>query len=323
MRVIIPVNPNFSGKCGVTDYTLKLVSSLNSSGIETSTPKLFDVFDLIKEKRVGDILHLQYPSLDSRYSLLPQILSRLFAKTIVTFHETLTLNRIRRESLKLFSFKSAIVTNNFDYNYFVKRGYNPALIHKINLGPSFDKVESSIANKNDKIKVCYFGLMRKDKNIDHVAKLFKQLTREDDLNIECHVVCGQPLSGSEKQFEIIRNKFDSNVVWHIGTPTSELGKLLSQFDYAYLPYPNGADENRSSLISILTAGVIPLVYTSNRTPMFMKEGFLCCDSPDSASLLISRDRKQVDYLKGKISHLGDKYRWENIVSEHLNIYNQN
>lgn len=306
-----------AGKCGVTDYALKLASNLRLNGICVELPKIIDLFRYNLLRTPNNILHIQYPCLDSRYSLLPHLFSHFSSNTVITFHETLALHKLRRFSFGLFRMKSAIVTNDYDYNYAKK--YITKLVEKIQLAPPFDIKSRILSFPTGPIKLCYFGLLRDGSTVQDLAKFSKLLAlRRPD--VEFHIVTGKEPSREIREQFMGLNNIKFNQYWHVGTLTEELPELLSTFDMAFLPFPNGADENRSSLLSVIANGVVPIIYSSSRTPGFMNHTCFVSDSPESALNFIPSDRCFLIKQKSLILELAKNYNWDLITQKHIDHY---
>jgi hypothetical protein len=318
MKIIIPIDDRNSGKCGVTDYTLALVNNLRSRAVDVSTPRVLSASDILALKCDKKILHIQYPSLDSRFSLLPQMLSLLSHKSVLTLHETGSLNKIRRQSLRFFRSSATIVTNEFDFKY-VHNILRHTVVKKIELAAPFSINPSTLRCPTGNLKVCYFGLVRPDKNLADVARLAMLLSVKRP-DVEFHVVCGLPRPLNAKEFGSFKSLFPTSCTWHIGTPTEALPALLSGFDMAFLPFPNGADENRSSLLSVIAARLVPIIYASDRTPEFMRKLFFVCSSPETALPFIPFEREFLTPYMSKIDSLKDIYHWDNVVNMHVELY---
>lgn len=320
MRIIFPLNELDAGKCGVTDYSLGLARALRANGIDVVLTRLSELHKFIFSGNDREVLHIQYPCLDSRYSMLPQIYSHLGLKTVITFHETQTLHKLRRVSLNFFKYEASIVTNNFDYTY-VTNHLTKGIVEKIELAPPFLINNEMIAGAEGVIKVCYFGLMRDGKNIQDVFS-FSNLLSTYRPDVEFHIVCGSAPSDAVRRSISEGSGFSKNVIWHIGTPTEYLPNLLASFDMAFLPFPNGADENRSSLLSVISAGVIPIVYASPRTPSFMRSIFFVCDCPEMALSFIPTDRNTLVGRRLDILSLSKNYSWESVAKRHIRLYSR-
>lgn len=125
-KIYIPNNPKYLGKCGVTDYTDRLVFRLRHAGVSIRQPLLRDFSCAASCFSDDTLLHLQYPSLDYRFSLIPHIYSRLSRNCIITLHETDALHQLKKFFFPIFKPDIFIVTNEFDFScasrVFLKQG---------------------------------------------------------------------------------------------------------------------------------------------------------------------------------------------------------
>lgn len=317
MTVIMPIDTKYAGTCGVTDYTMMLIKHLRDAGVTVLSAPISEIRGKYFKNCGEHIFHIQYPASDSRYSFLPHIYSHLQKRTVITFHETLTLNLLRRSTFPLFKFDGAIVTNDCDLT-FITKAYSKKIIEKITLAPTFPPLQKQ-PRRGGRLKVCYFGLIRKDKNLDDVQR-FASLIAEKRPDVDFSMVCGVPLSAQSGDISELRATFPKETIWHINTPTKSLAELLAEFDMAYLPYPNGADENRTSLISFFPLGVVPIIYVSERTPLRLRENCMVCDSPETALATVPLDRESLAVMAKKCAAIADAHSWDNIVKMHTDLY---
>lgn len=318
MKIIIPNNYAFAEKCGVAAYTHALAVKLRESGYSVIEPKISNMSQIFSYIKRDTILHLQYPSLDSRFSLLPHVYSHISKNCIITFHETKTLTNIRRLCIPFFDPAACVVTNDYDFEH-ATTIFPRVNIVKIPLAPPFDSGEFKFSGKVGALKIVYFGLIRNDKGLDHVVE-FSNLLAKLRPDVELHIVCGTPRSDQTNNFISFKNQLSSNTKIHVGTPSPELPNLLSQFDMAYLPFPNGADENRSSLLSLISLGVVPITYASERTPEKMRKLLLTCKSALEAVHLIPVSRELLRASIIDTLSLASNYSWDLVVRKHSEIY---
>ncbi|MEY2913634.1 MAG: hypothetical protein RLZZ184_2943 [Cyanobacteriota bacterium] len=315
--IIFPVDSKYSGKCGVTDFSFKLADELKNRGIRTATPPLSKASKVIKKTERKHILHLNYPCLNSRYSLSPLYLNNISSMTVLTLHETKTLNPLRQIFYSMFRTQALVVTNNYDYNI-ANEGRISKNIFKISIACPFSVKQKIQVSSDKNIKICYFGLIRPGKNLDQLASFSHELKkRRPDVCFD--MICG--FSGEENLLSKIRSSFNPETTWYINTNNEKLSDLLANYDMAYLPFPNGADENRSSLLSMFPLGIVPITYVSNRTPREFHEICKIAHSPESAIELIPFHKDDLANSKNSIIDLSNKYSWEKITSLYIDVYN--
>lgn len=169
------------------------------------------------------------------------------------------------------------------------------------------------------MKIVYFGLVRGGKGLDDVI-LFSQKLAIFRPDVEFHVVCGEPLKGNRDGFNDFKQRLSKSTVLHIGTPTADLPNILSQFDMAFLPFPGGVDENRSSFLALISLGVMPITYISNRTPKKISDHIFHCSTAFEAIDLIPAHRSSLSIYKEELAWLAKSYSWEHVVEKHIELY---
>lgn len=318
MKIAIPNDPSYTGKCGVTDYTRALISGLREYGCLVEEMKISEISKIFPFMKRDAILHLQYPSLDSRYSLLPHLFSRASNNFVITLHETQTLNKIRRLSFPLFKPAACIVTNDYDF-FWAEKIFPLVNVSKIPLAPPFELKNFKFPDKYGPLKIVYFGLIRNDKGLGHVVDLSNLLSRLRP-DVELHIVCGNPRLDQMENFLSFKSQLSPSTKLHVGASNDALPQLLAKFDMAYLPFPNGADENRSSLLSLISLGVVPITYASERTPERFKKLLPICKSPLEAINLIPKSRELLSSSINNALMLASNYTWDLIVRRHVVMY---
>lgn len=89
--------------CGVADYTRLLASSIRREGIKVNVEELdaWSYRALINlrhkySKCSNSLIHVQYPSMGMRYSIIPGILPFVTQPSLITIHEFECLNLLRK-----------------------------------------------------------------------------------------------------------------------------------------------------------------------------------------------------------------------------------
>jgi glycosyltransferase involved in cell wall biosynthesis len=315
--------------CGVGDYTACLVNSLQKCGtdvevLHTHKWHLSCLNQIIKHLNSlkPDIVHIQYPTVSYGNSLTPQMLS-LFKPMVITIHEVSQAHILRRLSLYFFSIQTEhlIFTNQFELTY-AKRWapWISSCASVIPIGSSIP--EGTHAFERDIKDIIYFGLIGPKKGLDDVLKL-AALIKKENLNLRVRIV-GLPNPKRPDYLEYLY-KETSNlpVSWEIGLQEKDVSQLLSRAQIAYVPFPDGASERRSSLMALLINGVATITTYGKHTPENFKKAVAFAQSPEDALAIIKKlttDTQERETLSTNGKRCAESYSWDNIAQKHIQIY---
>lgn len=317
--------------CGVADYTKRLYEQLNKTDVSVSVyaGKRWGVFnafrihrDLLKTR--ADVYHMQYPATGYGWKLGPHLLS-LLRPLVMTIHECSQTHILRQVSLFLFTIRARkiIFTNEYELRYAER--FAPWIRKRsalVSIGNNIP-LASAVSKTSDRA-VTYFGLIRPEKGLEEViemARLFK--ARQSGVIVR---VVGTVLPGNERYFAFLRDQAkDLPLDWQLNLPDRLLSHTLAETQVAYLPFPDGASERRSSLIAMLANGAAIITTYGSDTPRDLCDIALFADSAEKAvSLaenLLSDPNARRDRQFASVKH-SKKYSWVNIAQEHRIIYEQ-
>ncbi|HZQ42559.1 MAG TPA: hypothetical protein VFA99_04875 [Acidobacteriaceae bacterium] len=168
----------------------------------------------------------------------------------------------------------------------------------------------------------YFGLIKRDKGIEQVIELAKLLHKRAP-HWRTRII-GRILPGSEALYQHLRTESQGLAIdWQIGLQDEALATALAATDIAYLPFPDGASERRSSLIALLTSGATIITTRGTHTPSQLNNAALFAESPSQAiahieSLETFPERK--DLLSSAAQRYSQKFEWDSIAAEHIAVY---
>lgn len=311
------------------------VEMLPLSGFESG--RLNELIALINDSE-ADIVHLQYPAAEYRFSLLPVKLARSRAKfkraaLVVTLHEYHAAHPLRRAAARglLNAADGCILPSTRDFAQLAKTKWKRKL-HQIPDGNFFGPAlegEETTSYCSRVPAVCYFGLPSKTKDVRWLLELFAQLKRmvpELKLNI-----IGGVSPRSVKTFAR-RMGLEKQVKF---TGFLPLAELRAQVEHTLLAaFPFSFDTHRSSLINALSfrtpivcAGVEPEVRRAYAPDLPMHVA-----QPQNAKEVSMVQ----DYLKAAMSdfaqaaaghlvaqrNLAGKLAMSGIAASHLAVYNQ-
>ena len=316
--------------CGVGDNTARLVQKLTELNCEVEVFSgrnwKLNSFSSWRQKISNsklDILHIQYPTLAYGASLVPQLLALTLKKgnIICTIHEFSQAHFLRKLAVLPFFFltKHIVFTNSFERNCvcrvfpFVKKKSSI-----IPIGNSFNVFSYNTLLKEKKTIVC-FGLIRPDKGIEEFLDL-ACFSKTAGLHYK-FIVVGAVSDNTHKYYQNLRkdDEYD-NVVWEINHSMGEVANILSKCTYAYLPFPDGVSERRSSLLAAFAAGLVVFTTEGKQTSKELVDIVKIVKSNAEVLDLLAQyeekeDEKQVyiqkgtDYLKTKDwVYIANKYK---------------
>jgi glycosyltransferase involved in cell wall biosynthesis len=317
--------------CGVSEYTARLVESLEKAGatIEVFTGKNWA---LANSLRLGhelaalgaDVLHMQYPTTGYGKNLGPQALSLLWP-FVMTIHECSQAHVLRRLALYPFSLRArkVIFTNEFEQRYCHR--FAPWIKSKSVVIPigSGIPLASGIVRRQPNV-VTYFGLIRPQKGLEQVielARLFKQ--RANGLSVR---ILGTIMPGYEDYYARLRtDAVDLPITWQLDLDEGTLSHALAEVEVAYLPFPDGASERRSSLIALLANKTAVITTRGFHTPLTLEKAIQIATSPAEAVVLaeeLFHNPEEMEHKQRNAAEYCSKFSWDMIAAEHMAIYKQ-
>lgn len=271
---VILLAPQQGGPCGVLDYSLRLAEALAAQGVEVvlaggERRGRLSAAAVAAQARTerAEIVHVQYPMARYRASLMPHQVANLGScRTLVTLHEFSRSHPLRRLAGLAFSSADALIfTSGFERAAFARcypwsRGRSQVIPIGANIpwlpdGPSRDLNE-----------ICYFGLIRPEKGLESFLDLAR---RAADSAPELRFrVLGAIPSGQAGYAERMRCESAglAQLTWETGRSDSEVARRLVETGFAYLPYPDGASERRSTLFAALGNGALVITCRGDEVP---------------------------------------------------------
>lgn len=331
MRILLISGSYPPEPCGIGDYTQRLSEALRAEGMEVQCLRqapwrLRDsrsFFKAVDDAR-ADIVHVQYPSIGYSRALGPQFYS-CFRPCVVTIHEVSQAHPIRK--LSLYGFFST-ATNLIFTSAFEKKA-------AIRLAPWIDKKSTVIPiGSNIPVAHCqeehtptiigYFGLIRSNKGLEQVLELARlSLARGGKFKI---LIIGSEFRGQESYYRLMRQESTGlPVEWRIGLNGPDLNAALCECGLAYLPFPDGASERRSSLLTFLNMGTPVITTRGPQVPEQLEGAVQFAANPEEAfqqAEYLMSDRHSWNLLRSRGSEYARLFRWETIAERHVQLYTQ-
>lgn len=311
--------------CGVGDYTANLADALVNIGVDVQRVggKENDNSNILLSTimRKFDIVHIQYPSMGYGRSLAPAMIPLLKrnSRICVTLHEFSNFNPIRRPWFFTFAHivDARIFTNEEENKAFreimrPKSGSDDIIPIASNIRQGFgSKVPGS---------VCNFGLITPNKGIEEFIELASLTEASKGL---AFALIGAKTDMYEAYADNIINECKKRgIATHVNLPDDALADLLSTFEFAYLPFPDGASSKRGSLLALQKNGVTVLTTHTLLTQEYIRVSTIAAFSPkdakDKLEHLVRDDRRVIGM--GSSGNMSQSLGWDEIAARHLEIY---
>lgn len=313
----IPPDP-----CGVGDYSARLSHLLCDRGVDAPLVALRwkNFFQVLKWSR-NSIVHIQYPSVGYGWSLLPQLLCLLVRRPVVTIHEYSQVHFLRKlaELPFLISARKIIVTTDYERDAF------PRLLRKrVEVVPVAAAVSPTMASDDvsDRSGVVFFGLMRPGKGVEEFLELARTL-RTQAPSFMVRAYSSIPAGNEAYATRMLQQARELGIDWQVNRSLDEVSAGLMASKYAYLNFPDGVSDRRSSFVAAVTHGVVVLTSKGVMTSPELLDGVVIVDDPSEACarvLEMEREPLTAASQRARTSDLAARYDPGSFIDRHLAIY---
>lgn len=309
------------------DYTANVANALQEAGVEVTHigDKKTGTNGIIKSIVMNkfDIVHIQYPSMGYGRSLSPAMIPILKgrSKICVTLHEFSNFNVMRRPWF--FTFAHMVDARVFT-NEEEKRSFRQIMRPR---SGSDDVIPiSSNVRQGSGIKVagsvCNFGLITPNKGIEEFIELVSLAGNSGGLSFAL-IGARTKMYGSYAD-AVITECRSRGISTHIDLPDDALAELLFTFEFAYLPFPDGASSKRGSLLALQKNGVTVLTTHSPLTHDDIRASTIGVRSPkdakDALENILRDDGRSIGMnASGRVN---PSPGWNEIAIRHLEVYNK-
>jgi glycosyltransferase involved in cell wall biosynthesis len=314
--------------CGVAEYVILLSEVLQAHGVDARLIEFEDwglrsAWKLRESLQDYDVVHIQYPSLGFGYQLGPQALA-LLRSSVVTIHEASQRKILRKLSTIPFVIrpKHVIFTTDIERQWVIKRAPWIAARSSVDPPPSsirkFPEERSRTLNE-----VVYFGLILPTKGLEDVIEL-SRLIQSEGLSWKVRIL-GSPRPERMEYFQSLKAEAEGlPIIWDLNRSEEEVSERLASSAVAYLPFPDGASERRSTMKAALTQGVAVVTKLGAHTPEAMKSFLKFAETPREA-LSVIRALFQDTQERARLSKSAADYiqtwgTWEDVAERHLAVY---
>lgn len=332
MKVAFVTGPLPNGRCGVGDYTRMLASALELKGLRTAIlecpgPVALRAVRLHEATKAfrPDVTHMQYPTAGFGRSLTAQFYS-LASRFVLTLHEVRGAHLLRRLSLYPLWARAihAIFTCESDREYSLR--WAPWLRGRSSSIPLSSNIPSMPDRRNGRVsqEVIHFGLIRPNKGIEEVLK-FASLANANQFPLSVRIVGSSPPSHAPYLASLQEGSADLPVSWDLNLSAEAVAERLVRATMAYLPYPDGASERRTSLLAAMANGLPVVTTRGSFTPAGLEQAVRFCATPEEAICaakdLLGRPEVRQE-LGAKAVQYAKRFSWESIAETHIKIYEQ-
>jgi glycosyltransferase involved in cell wall biosynthesis len=330
MKIALVVGPFPRGQCGVGDYVDLLAESLNSRGVETHVIDS-DNWGLLNSsnvhrslKRQGfDLVQLHYPSLGFGSKLGVQALS-LFRRCVITLHEGSQSRPLRRLALLPFSVRPrhVIFFSKFERDFGLK--WAPWISNISSIIPPPSNIRRfPYAGPRNLGEVIFFGLIRPGNGYDSLLE-FASLLTSGGPPLRLRLIGSLQSAKFTSYFEELqRRSRDLPIIWDHSLTEEQVAERLAKSAIAYLPYPGGAAELRSTLKAALLNGLAIITTRGDKTPSDLDGVVKFAENPRRA-VEITRELLSSAAEREALSHKAENYvrewTWERTAELHERIY---
>ncbi len=329
-RVGLIVGDQETLHCGVKDHAHRLKEALEQIGFDVTVIapaswSLLEMPSFVRHLRSAkyDILHVQYPSIGFRTSLVPHVLGllRIATSTVVTLHEYTLLPLAQRASLHAFRWTANGI---FFGSSFERASFNRSLRSRgaeQDVFPILSQVPSALPSTRRDLTVAYFGQIRPNKGLEEFLELAR-LSKEEQKTFE-FLIMGSVNRANRSYAEELLLRADQDVRWLFDLPFEEVARTLARSFAAYLPFPDGASERRGSMPAAWLNGLPVLSTVGKATTDAIRERIVVVSSPSEALValegLLTQPAKWERFSEISCAYASD-HSWDAVAQRHAAMY---
>ncbi len=330
MRVAMIVGDNETLHCGVKDGAHQLAEALARLGVvvDVMAPDSWapdSVRKLLRHIRQGNysVLHVQYPSIGYRGSLVPHLLG-VFQRScavVASLHEFTAFSAPQRLSTQIFRWSADALMFGSEYERVAfNRRYGTVGAMQV-LFPIVSQVPCVPSPDGRDATVVYFGQIRPCKGLEDYLALAR-LSLERGKPYRFHVV-GSVSRSNETYARSLMDGGASAVQWSFDRTFEEVGAILGRSFAAYLPFPDGASERRGSLAAAWTNGLPVLSTLGPAITPAIREILIATEGAEQAMGALD-DLAGHPQRWAEVSVAAQRYSrertWERVAEIHASVY---
>jgi glycosyltransferase involved in cell wall biosynthesis len=330
MHIVLLESGDAPGQCGVGDYTRQLAEAFSRTPVRLSIlsaagQPLADLRRQLAELQ-ADVLSIQYPTRAFGASLKPHLLAATApCPVLITLHEYSQAHRLRRLSLRLLariSRTAFLFTSAVERNAFLRDGVRPGCVYPktIPIGSNIPFVPGVAGREPD--TVVHFGLLRPERGIEAFLEL-AAVARRNKRGFRFCLLGGSPRSDLAYARDRIAEARALGVDVQLELPAEAVAALLARSQYGYLPFPQGADERRGSLLALLGNGVCTLTCTGVNSPRDLMSAVESVSTPEQALVRLEQlrdDNAAREALSRAAGAYARQFTWSEIARRYLELF---
>ncbi|GMU45321.1 MAG: hypothetical protein AMXMBFR26_01030 [Porticoccaceae bacterium] len=329
MRVML-LAPESGGSCGVLDYSVRLGQALAAADVDVGRAQglrhgRLSLPALVAEVRAfrPQVLHVQYPMARYGAALLPLAAAQLpGVRRVVTLHEFSQVHPLRRVAAAAFSRVDALILTTGQEREAYRRWY-PWSRRSLVIPIGSNIPWQSGGDSRDPDAVCYFGQIRPRRGLEDFLQLARLAAqRAPELRVR---VLGAVPAGHQGYCQRLRASCADlpRLVWDLERSQTEVANALAATDFAYLPYPDGASERRSSLLAALGNGALVVTRCGAQTTAELAAAVSFAEDAGAglARLLALREDAAARQRQRQAAYDWARLRgWDAIAMQHRRLY---
>jgi glycosyltransferase involved in cell wall biosynthesis len=275
------------------------------------------------KKEGYDILHVQYPSIGYRGSLLPHLfgMSRISRASVVTLHEFSAFTKLQQLSTHLFRWSADTLLFGSEYERSRFNRNLGTLGARQQVFPIVSQVPAGSSPGLRDATVVYFGQIRPNKGLEAFLDL---ASHSIELHREYRFHIMGSISSAHKEYaRLLLAKAPQEVQWSFDLSFEQIGNILGLSFAAYLPFPDGASERRGSLVAAFLNGLPVLSRIGPATTSAIRELLLVVQNEEEALIalddLVMRPA-EFKRLSCACREYAQKHTWEDVANQHASVY---
>jgi glycosyltransferase involved in cell wall biosynthesis len=308
--------------CGVGHYTERLASALADRGHDVAVlvaPAGTRHREVSARVEPGTIVHVEYPTVGIGRSLQPLRSLLATRRSVLTVHEYTLAHPLRKATILALVVSSRRVVFTTEAERIAVAHFAPIRSRStvIPIGSGIATVASSAVPDLD---VTYFGLLGPDKGLETFLAAASTSARRGD-QLRFAVVGGWLPSHEQYIRELMGRSSHLPVRWMGPLDEHELSLALSRAQFAYLPFPDGASERRSSLLATLGHGVPTITTEGPATTDALRRAVTFASSPDDVGMIVrSFSDAERERMRREGLAVAAEHSWTRVAELHEAVY---
>lgn len=246
---------------------------------------------------------------------------------VLTLHEFTSFSRNRRAILGAFVANSAAIclTTNYETKEFLRQFPRAkSIVRTIPIGSNIPSAEISSSFDNTPHKIVYFGQVKPGKGLEEFVALARIATAQRRPWI--FRIVGAPVDWAPQYLNALKvDLAGCQVEWILNPSDDEAANALADSHVAYLPYPDGLSERRTSFLAALCNGV-PVVTTDGPgRPQGVDDVVLFAEDPakaDEAIFNVLQNKNSWEKFSVAGRNFAAKYDWSQIAQQYRDVYEE-